>query len=175
MCQNHKHRLTRRDFIKLTGVALGGASLACGRSSKIIELTAVPSPVNPAAQSIPTLVPGQVADTILVNGNIVTMDAKRATAKALAIKDGIVQFVGDDQAVRNMAGDSSQVIDLSGRTVTPGLIDAHCHLSACGLLGTAYVDLSWPAVFTIERYAGQAGREDRQHAAAGSGWSVRGG
>ena len=50
-----------------------------------------------------------------------------------------------------MAGDGSQVIDLRGRTVTPGLIDAHCHLSACGLLGTIYVDVSWPAINTIEQ------------------------
>jgi hypothetical protein len=114
-------------------------------------LTAVPTPVSPATLTIPTLALGEVADTILVNGNIVMMDAKRTAAKALAIKDGIILFVGDDQAVRDMAGEISKVIDLSGRTVTPGLIDAHCHLSACGLLGTAYLDLSWPAVFTIEQ------------------------
>ena len=35
--------------------------------------------------------------------------------------------------------------------MTPGLIDAHCHLSACGLLGTVYVDVSWPAINTIEQ------------------------
>ena len=150
MCQNHKHRVTRRDFLKLSGIALGGASLACGGGSKLLELTAVPTPVGPAVQPIPTLAAGEIADTILVNGNIVMMDAQRTTAKALAVKDGNILFVGDDQAVRNMAGEGSQVIDLGGRTVTPGLIDAHCHLSACGLLGTAYLDVSWPAVFTIE-------------------------
>jgi predicted amidohydrolase YtcJ len=144
--------LTRRDFIKLSGVALGGAALAaCKRGSGLVELTAVPTPVSPATQPIPTLALGGVADTILVNGNIVTIDAKRTVAKALAIKNGIILFVGDDQAVRNMAGDGSQIIDLRGRTVTPGLIDAHCHLSACGLLGTTYVDISWPAINTIEQ------------------------
>ncbi|HUV62955.1 MAG TPA: amidohydrolase [Sedimentisphaerales bacterium] len=149
MSHNHKHRLTRRDFLKLSAAALGGASLACQAGPKMVELTAVPTPVSPTAQPIPTLAPGEVADTILVNGNIVTIDAQRTTAKALAIKDGIIRLVGDDQAARNLAGESSLVIDLMGRTVTPGLIDAHCHLSACGLLGTAYVDVSWPAVFTI--------------------------
>ena len=151
MCHNHKHRLTRRDFLKLSGAALGGAALACGGGSKLLELTAVPTPVSPALNQFPPWLAGEFADTILVNGNIVTIDAKRTTAKALAIKDGIILFVGDDQAVRNMAGDGTQVIDLSGRTVTPGLIDAHCHLSACGLLGTAYVDVSWPAINTIEQ------------------------
>jgi len=149
MCQNHKHGLSRRDFIKLSGLALGGASLACGGGSKLLELTAVPTPASVATQSVPSLAPGEVADIILVNGDIVMMDAQRTTAKALAIRNGIILSVGDDQAVRSMAGETSQIIDLSGRTVTPGLIDAHCHLSACGLLGTAYVDINWPAIKTI--------------------------
>ena len=46
------------------------------------------------------LPPVSFADTILVNGNIVTMDAKRTAAKALAVKDGNILLVGDDQAVR---------------------------------------------------------------------------
>ncbi len=158
---NH-HHLTRRDFLKLSGVALGGATFACGRGSKLLELTAVPTPVSPASQPFPTLAPGEVADIVLVNGNIVTIDAKRTTAKALALKDGIILFVGDDQSVRNMAGASTQVIDLNGRTVTPGLIDAHCHLSACGLLGTTYVDVSWPAINTIEQMQAKLAEKNRQ-------------
>jgi predicted amidohydrolase YtcJ len=168
------HHLTRRDFLKLGGVALGGATLACGGSSKLIELTAVPTPLSPAAQPPPTLAAGEFADTILVNGNIVTIDAKRTTAKALAIKNGVIQFVGDDQSVRNMAGDSSQVIDLNGRTVTPGMIDAHCHLSVCGLLGTAYVDINWPAVFTVKdmqaKLAEKIAKTPRGEWVVGSGW-----
>jgi predicted amidohydrolase YtcJ len=173
MSHNHKHSLSRRDFLKLGGAALGGVSLACGGGSKLLELTAVPTPVS-SVQSVPTLAAGEFADTILVNGNIVTIDAKRTTAKALAIKNGIIQFVGDDQAVRNMAGDSTQVIDLGGRTVTPGLIDAHCHLSAVGLLGTAYVDLSWPAVFTVAdmqaKFAERIAATPPGEWVVGSGW-----
>jgi len=97
--------LTRRDFLKLGGVALGGASLACGGGSKLIELTAIPTPASPATQPVPTLAPGEVADTILVNGNIVTMDATSSTVKALAIKNGLILSVGDDQPVRGMAGE----------------------------------------------------------------------
>ncbi len=149
MSHNHKHRLTRRDFLKLGGVALGGATLACQGGAKLAELTAVPTPATSAARPVPTLAAGEVADTILVNGNVVTIDAQRTTAQALAVKDGIILLVGDDQAVRNMAGESTQVFDLAGRTATPGLIDAHCHLSACGLVGTAYVDVSWPKISTI--------------------------
>lgn len=149
MHHHHHPRLTRNDFLKISGVALGGAALACGGSTKLAELTAVPTPVKPAVQPAPTLIPGEFADTILVNGNIVTMDTNRTTAKALAVKGGNILYIGDEQAVRSMAGESTKVIDLSKRTVTPGLIDAHCHLSACGLLGTTYVDVNWPATFTI--------------------------
>jgi predicted amidohydrolase YtcJ len=153
MSHIHPHRFSRRDFLKLGGAAMGAAGLALGGCSKFVELTAVsptvPPTVSPTVQPVITLAPGEVADIILVNGNIVTIDAQRTMAKALAIKDGIIRFVGTDQVARNMAGANTQVIDLTGRTVTPGLIDAHCHLSACGQLGTSYVDVSWPTVFTI--------------------------
>ncbi len=174
MCHNHQHRLTRRDFLKISGVALGGASLACGGGSNLVKLTAVPTVAQPAAPPVPTLAAGEFADTILVNGNIVMMDAKRNIAQALAVKEGIIVLAGDDQAVRSMAGDRSQVIDLGGRTVTPGLIDAHCHLSACGLLGTAYVDISWPAVFTVSdmqaKLVEQIAKTPPGEWIVGSGW-----
>ena len=150
MSQNHAHGLTRRDFIKLSTLTLGGLALAGCKRDEIVQMTATPAPV--AAPPIaPTLAPGTFADTILVNGNIVTMDAKRTKMKALAVKNGQILLVGLEPAVRAVAGPSTKVIDLRGRTVTPGLIDAHCHLSACGLLGTTYVDVSWPAINTIEQ------------------------
>lgn len=147
----HHHQINRRDFLKLGGIALGGVTMACGGGSNLLDLTAVPTTLNQTATPIPGLAPGETVDTIFVNGNIVTIDAKNTKAKALAVKNGLIQFVGDDQAVRAMAGDDTRVIDLSGRTVTPGLNDAHCHLSACGLLGTAYLDVSWPAISTIQQ------------------------
>ncbi len=145
-----KHRLTRRDFLKMGGAALGGAALASSGCSRLVKLTAVPSYPTATIIPPPALGAGEVADTILFNADIVTMDVARSKAKALAIKNGIILAVGEDQAIRGMGAESTQVIDLLGRTVTPGLIDAHCHLSACGLLGTAYLDVSWPAINTIE-------------------------
>ena len=111
MNHHHIHRLTRRDFLKLSGVALGAAGLACGGGSRLVELTAVPSSNSPTIP-VPTLAAGEFADTIVVNGNIVTIDARRSTAQALAIKNGLILYVGDDQTARNMAGASTQVIDI---------------------------------------------------------------
>jgi hypothetical protein len=146
---HHRHSLNRRDFLKMGGVALGGATLAaCKRGT---TLTAIPTPPGRAAVPPPTLAPGQAPDSILVNGNIATMDARRSTVQALAVVNGLILAVGDDDTMRAMAGGNTQVVDLRGRTVTPGLIDAHCHLGACGLLGTTYVDISWPAIDTIEQ------------------------
>ncbi len=172
----HKQKLTRRDFLRLSGIALGGASLACGGGPKLVELTAVPTPESQAAPPVSAIAPGAIPDTILVNGNIVTIDAKRTAAKALAIKNGIIMVVGEDQAVRKLADTGTKVIDLNGRTVTPGLIDAHCHLSACGLLGTAYVDISWPAVSTISDMQAKLSEKIAQTPpgewVVGSGWVV---
>lgn len=152
MGSHHRHYITRRGFLSMGSVAIGGALLAsCGRLRNRIDLTAVPTTIIPNATPINTLAPGLSADSILVNGYIATMDPNRTIASALAIKDGKILFVGDDKTVRNLAGESTQVINLQRRTVTPGLIDAHCHLSACGLLGTLYVDVSWPTVSTIEQ------------------------
>jgi predicted amidohydrolase YtcJ len=149
---SHKHFPNRRDFLKLGGLGIGGATLAsCERRTRAIEVTAVPPPAGQPAQPVPTLGPGEAADTVLTNGNIVTMDAARSTAKTLAVKDGLILFAGDEASARAATGGTTQIIDLHGRTVTPGLIDAHCHLSACGLIGTAYVDVNWPGVSTVEQ------------------------
>src|SRR5436190_3637676 len=67
------------------------------------------------------------ADTILVNGHIVTVDARFSTAEAAAIANGRFIEVGTTAAVRKLAGPSTTVIDLRGRTVIPGLADGHLH------------------------------------------------
>ena len=175
----HRHGFNRRDFLKLSGVGLAGATLAsCERAANTVKVTAIP-PASAATTPLPPLAPGETADAVLVNGNIVTMDAQRSKAKALAIKDGLIRLVGDEPAARAVVGGSSQIIDLQGRTVTPGLIDAHCHLSACGLLGTAYLDVSWPAVNTVEQLQAKVAEKiagaPKGEWIAGAGWVTFGG
>lgn len=66
-------------------------------------------------------------DTILVNAHVVTVDANFSIAEAVAIRDGRFTAVGAGDAIRQLAGPSTQVIDLNGRTVIPGLADDHLH------------------------------------------------
>ncbi|MEQ1884166.1 MAG: amidohydrolase [Bryobacteraceae bacterium] len=69
----------------------------------------------------------QDADTILVNGKILTADSKFTVQQAVAVRDGKITALGTTAQIRKLAGAKTQVIDLSGRTVVPGLIDSHLH------------------------------------------------
>jgi predicted amidohydrolase YtcJ len=72
-------------------------------------------------------------DLVLLNGKIVTLDANSTVAEALAVRDGRILAVGANAAIRSLAGASTRVIDLTGKTVVPGLIDTHAHFKAAGL------------------------------------------
>jgi predicted amidohydrolase YtcJ len=89
------------------------------------------------------------ADRILVNGKVITVDARDSTAEAVAIRDGRIAAVGGNAAIEALAGPATERIDLAGRTVTPGLLDAHLHLSSGGLLRLTQADLSFPLVKSI--------------------------
>ena len=67
------------------------------------------------------------ADLVLTGGRVATMDAARSFASALAVRDGRIVAVGPDRAVAPHIGPSTHVIDLRGRSVTPGFQDAHVH------------------------------------------------
>ena len=80
------------------------------------------------------------ADLILINGKIITVDAKDSIMQAIAISDGKIVAIGSNDEIRSRAGKNTRIIDLQGRTATPGLIDTHCHFDASGILYT--IDLS---------------------------------
>ena len=73
---------------------------------------------------------------VLKNGVIYTVDISLPWAQAIVIKDGIVEFVGSDQEVESYLNSDSYVIDLAGKMVLPGFVDAHAHPShAMDLVG----------------------------------------
>jgi predicted amidohydrolase YtcJ len=67
------------------------------------------------------------ADTILVNGKIVTVDDRFAIAEALAIRGQRIVAVGTSAEIEKLKGPQTRTIALNGRTVIPGLIDNHSH------------------------------------------------
>jgi predicted amidohydrolase YtcJ len=66
-------------------------------------------------------------DLVLVNGKVVTVDDRFTIAQALAIKGQRIVAVGNSADMRKLAGPSTKVLDVRGRTVIPGLIDNHAH------------------------------------------------
>lgn len=75
---------------------------------------------------------GENADLILHHGKIVTVDKQFSIHQALAVRDGKILRVGDNQEVLKTKGPHTQLLDLEGKMVLPGLIDSHVHPnSAC--------------------------------------------
>lgn len=72
-------------------------------------------------------------ELVLVGGDIRTMDPARPRAEALAIGGGEILAIGSVAEIEAIAGRGTRRIDLAGKTVTPGLIDAHCHLYGLGV------------------------------------------
>jgi predicted amidohydrolase YtcJ len=81
--------------------------------------------------SAPGLVAQQV-DLLLHNGKILTVDANFSTAQAVAITGNRITAVGRDADILPLAGPRTTKLDLKGRTVVPGLIDTHLHITGPG-------------------------------------------
>src|SRR5579862_9014893 len=67
------------------------------------------------------------ADLVLHNGKILTVDKDFSIAQAVAVTGNTITAVGNDADVMKLAGPSTTVIDLKGRSVVPGLMDTHFH------------------------------------------------
>ena len=72
------------------------------------------------------------ADTVLRGGTIRTFDAQASVVRALAIRNGRIVYAGGSRGVRRFIGKGTRVQNLRGRTVMPGLSDAHIHVLAGG-------------------------------------------
>ncbi|MFC3879138.1 amidohydrolase [Algoriphagus namhaensis] len=72
------------------------------------------------------------ADLIFTNGIIYTVDENNPKTEAVAVKDGLILGVGTTEEMLAHTGDNTEVIDLQGKTMTPGLIESHAHLMGIG-------------------------------------------
>ena len=86
------------------------------------------------------------ADVVLRGGKVVTMDGQRRIAQAVAVRDGRIAFVGSDADAAKRIGADTKVIELDGRMLMPGFVDAHLHALAGGrallLCDLAYAPLT---------------------------------
>lgn len=72
-------------------------------------------------------------DLVLLNGKIFTADRSQPKVQAIAVQDGKVLKVGSDAQIKALIESGTQVIDLGGKTLMPGLIDSHSHAIFGGL------------------------------------------
>src|SRR5688572_14105627 len=88
------------------------------------------------------------ADLIVTNGKVTTLDQRRPTAEAVAVKDGRFLAVGSVQDVLKHRGNTTKVIDIKGRAVIPGLIDSHLHATRGGRFYN--LELRWDGVPSLK-------------------------
>jgi predicted amidohydrolase YtcJ len=89
----------------------------------------------------------QPADTVLVNGKILTLDERSSVAQAMALRGDRIVATGASDDIVKLAGAGTRVIDLGGRTVIPGLIDSHIHAIRAGLKFST--EVSWIGATSI--------------------------
>jgi predicted amidohydrolase YtcJ len=114
-----------------------------------------------------------VADMVLRNGSIYTVDGMRSWAQAVAIDDGRIVYVGSDEGAEEYAGASTQVVDLRGRMLLPGFQDVHIHpigggieAAACDLNGLTTLDQY------LEKIRSYATENPDEEWILGGGWSM---
>src|SRR5438270_214093 len=114
----------------------------------------------------------ELADTVLFNGKVLTVDQDFSVKQALAIGAGRVLATGSSAAMRKLAGDKTRLIDLGGRTVIPGLTDGHIHgVRAALTFGT---EVNWIGVPSLKQ-AVEKVRQAAQTQKSGSWIVVAGG
>jgi predicted amidohydrolase YtcJ len=128
------------------GLGRGSALVAPLPAAALAALVAAAPPVAAAATDPPP-VRARVsekrggktgaADRVFLNARVLTGDPARPAAEALAIRGSSLLAVGSTAEVRSLAGKGTEVVDLGGRRVVPGFIDAHLHLLAGGLALTS--------------------------------------
>ncbi|MCP4630085.1 MAG: amidohydrolase [bacterium] len=89
-------------------------------------------------------------DLILFNGKIITVDPNDTIAEAIAIKDGKIVGIGVYSDVKSLVRDGTKPIDLEGKTVVPGFIDAHVHLDCMATHTKLALSCHIPTVKYIE-------------------------
>ena len=91
------------------------------------------------------------ADLLVRNGHIITIDAVHRVASSMAVRNGRILALGSDDELGRCASPRTQVVDLHGKTVLPGLIDIHTHaLQWAKSIVMGMIDAGYPAMKSID-------------------------
>jgi predicted amidohydrolase YtcJ len=113
----------------------------------------------------------ELADLVLHNGKVVTVDEAVPGGEAVAVRDGKILAVGSDAEIDAFIGSNTEVIDLEGQLAVPGFIDSHVHFSG---IGTSQLQLnlmevaSWDEV--VEMVAAAVADAEPGELITGRGW-----
>jgi predicted amidohydrolase YtcJ len=114
----------------------------------------------------------QPPDLVLLDGKVVTVDAESSLREALAIRDGRIVALGSTAEIRRLAGPTTRVVELEGRTVIPGLIDSHLHAVRAAL--SFSTEVNWIGARSLREALARVS-EAAQRRAPGSWLIVAGG
>lgn len=92
---------------------------------------------------------GSTPDLVLVNARVVTMDAADTIAEAVAVSGNTITAIGSSADLRTLAGPQTEIVDMGGNSVTPGIIDTHNHFAWSVSANLAQLDIEYPAVAGI--------------------------
>jgi predicted amidohydrolase YtcJ len=107
-----------------------------------------------------------------INGILLTPDAGASPAQALAVRDGRIVAIGADKEIRRHVSADTEIVDLAGRTLMPGFIDAHTHLIGIGVQRRLHVDLGGARSVkdVLATVAQAAGEKENGQWILGGGW-----
>jgi predicted amidohydrolase YtcJ len=115
--------------------------------------------------------PDNPADSVFINGTIYTVDSRNPKVEAVAVKDGLIQAVGTSDEINAFVGNDTEVIDLAGKTMTPGLIESHAHLMGIGY-NKLELDLMYVKTYDelVEKVADAVAKSKPGDWIVGRGW-----
>jgi predicted amidohydrolase YtcJ len=121
--------------------------------------------------ALPGVAQPETAETVFVNGNIYTMNERQPRAEAIAVKGDRIVFVGSNADAKKYQTAETKTVDLTGKTVVPGLTDSHCHIFG---IGEREMNLNLEGANTLEdflaRVKERGAKTERGKWITGRGW-----
>ena len=113
-----------------------------------------------------------MADLVLVNGNILTMNESKPRAQAIAVKKNRIFKVGSNAEIKSLIANNTRILDLKGKTVVPGFIDTHVHVADLGRV-LDWIDLTKAGSIEelLQLVRNKAARVAKGKWLLGSGWN----